>query len=154
MITAQVETLAGGGLDELKPLLPGHYEELSLHRGKGFKLNPRYDDYLNREAQGQVLYVTLRKSGNLIGYFVGHIVPGLHYQDCLTLHSDIYYVVPEHRGDGAGLVLFNAVKKELKRRGGNLWMSGDKEFAHMHTGKLHQAIGFEKVENVYALWMD
>lgn len=153
MITAQVETLANGGLDEIKPLLPGHYEELSLHQFHGVPLNPQYQVYLDREARGEVVYVTLRERGMLIGYFVGFVAPGLHYQDCLTLHLDIFYVVPDHRGNGGGLILFNAVKAEAKRRGVEAWFCGNKEHAKVHATALFEAMGFEKVETHYCLWL-
>ena len=127
MITAQVETLHGGGLEELQPLLPIHYAELSLHKDHGFPLDPQYSEYLWKEAEGSVLYVTLREKGKLIGYFVGFISPGLHYKTCLTLIMDIFYIVPEHRGKKGGVTLFSAVRKEAERRGVKCWFVGDKE---------------------------
>lgn len=152
-LIAEVSSLEKG-LDEIKPLLPGHYEELSLHKDRGIELDPLYDRYLAAEKLGEVLYVTLRKEGQLVGYFVGLIGPALHYKSCVTLHSDIYYVVPEHRGDGGGMILFDAVRKEAKRRGARYWMSGDKEHAHIHADRLHKMMGFEKIENVFGLWLD
>lgn len=153
MLTAQVESLTDG-LAEIKPLLPRHYEELSLHKDRGVQLDPLYDRYLMKDAVGEVLYVTLRKQGELVGYFVGFIGPALHYASCVTLHSDIYYVVPEHRGDGGGAILFDAVRKEAKRRGARYWMSGDKEHAHLHADRLHMMMGFQKIENVFGLWLE
>lgn len=153
MLTAQVESLAGGGLEELKPLLPLHYEELSLHKFHGIPLNPQYDAYLERERRGEVVYVTLRENGDLAGYFVGFVAPGLHYRDCLTLTMDIFYVVPEHRGQRAGVVLFEAVKREAVRRGVNAWFVGNKEHAKVHATALFLAMGFELSEQYYCLWL-
>ena len=151
-LTAQVESLTAG-LAELKPLLPIHYEELSLHRFHGVPLNPQYDIYLQRDARGEVVYVTLRELGKLVGYFVGFVAPGLHYQDCLTLLLDIFYVVPEHRGNGGGLILFNAVKKEAIRRGVQAWFVGNKEHSKVHATALFEAMKFEKSETYYCMWL-
>lgn len=151
MITAQIESL---NLDELKPILPLHYEELSLHQNHGFPLNPQYGVYLERESRGELIYATLRECGELIGYFVGFVAPGLHYQDCLTLHMDIFYVVPEHRGAHGGITLFSAVKREAKRRGVKAWYVGNKEHAKVHATALFEAMGFEKAETTYCMWLE
>src|SRR3546814_12396519 len=98
MLTAQVESLTEH-LDALKPFFPLHWEELALNQ-KQVPLDPNYAIYLARDEAGEVLLVTLRKAGKIVGYFVGFIAPGLHYQTCLTLTMDIFYVLPEHRGDG------------------------------------------------------
>jgi GNAT superfamily N-acetyltransferase len=152
MITAQIESLTQG-LEEIKPLFPLHYEELSLHQFHGIPLNPQYDEYLKRDACGSVLYATLRERGKLIGYFVGFIAPGLHYQDCLTLTMDIFYVLPEHRGSGGGIALFTEVKREAKRRGVKAWFMGNKEHAKIHATALFQAMRAEKAETYYCLWL-
>lgn len=151
-MTAQVEDFMQG-LDELKPLLPIHYKELSLHQFHGVPLNPQWDVYAARQARGELLYVTLREHGTLCGYFFGFIAPGLHYQDCLTLTMDVFYVVPEHRGHSGGLTLFDAVKREAKRRGVKAWFVGNKEHAKVHATALFLAMGFELSEQYYCLWL-
>lgn len=150
MITAQVETLAGGGLDELKPLLPIHWEELALNKDK-VPLDPQYDVYLAREAKGEVLFVSLRETGKLIGYFVGFIAPGLHYRTCLTLTMDIFFVEPSRRGHRGGVILFREVLREAKRRGVQRAFFGSK--LHKDAGRLFQAFGFEAVETYYSAWL-
>ncbi len=151
MITAQIETLANG-LEELKPLLPVHWEELALNQDE-VPLDPQYEEYLKRERLGMVLYVTLRKSGKLIGYFVGFVAPGMHYKTCLTLTMDIFYIYPDHRGDGGGLILFNMVKREAKRRGVQRWFVGNKEHANFHATRLFEAMGFQKIETYYSMML-
>lgn len=150
MITAQVETLADT-LEEMKPLFPGHFEDLSRHKDR-HELDPQYGVYLAREAAGQVLLVTLREDGALIGYFVGFVGPGLHYQTCLTLTPDIFWIAPEHRGGSGALRLFRAVEKEARRRGVHLWMIGSK--SHKDVGRLFEALGFEMAETLYWKWLE
>lgn len=152
ILTAQVETLKNGGLDEIKPLLNGHWEELALNKDK-VPLDPQYDLYLKREELGEVLYVTLRSQGKLVGYFVGFIAPGLHYKTCLTLTMDIIYVHPDYRGTGGGLVLGKAIEREAKRRGVQRWFMGFKTEHKKHMEKLLQTLGMEQVEVFYSKWI-
>lgn len=112
MITCHVESLTEM-LPELRPLLPLHYEELALNKDK-VPLDPQYDVYLERDANGGVLLVTLREMGELIGYFIGFIAPGLHYRTCLTCTMDIFYVRQDKRGGRAGIKLFRFVMMKIQ----------------------------------------
>jgi len=151
MITSQIESFRER-LDELKPLLPLHYEELALDKDS-VPLDPQYDLYFAREARGELLFVTLREEGALIGYFIGFIAPGMHYRTCLTLTMDIFYVHPEHRGKRGGLTLFQAVKKEAIRRGVNRWFVGHK--THMpDAGRLFKLMGFREIETSYSMMLE
>jgi len=149
MITAHVEKLEQT-LPELKPLFPLHYQELALNKDK-VPLQPNYGLYIQRDRAGEVFFVALRESGSLIGYFVGFIAPGLHYSTCLTLTMDILYVHPDKRKEGAGVILFDAVKAEAKRRGVQRVFVGEK--VHSPIGPFFEAQGFELCERTYTLWM-
>lgn len=150
MITCQIEDLTKG-LAELKPLFPLHWAELALNKDK-VPLDPQYEEYLRRDALGQITYVTCRKDGILIGYFVFFNTPGLHYKTCLTCIMDIFYVHPDHRGDSCGWKLLECAKAELKRRGVNRWFVGHKEHSKK-AGVLFEKFGFEKVETTYSMWL-
>lgn len=147
MITAHVESFTER-LEELKVLLPMHYEELALNKDQ-VPLDPQYDIYIKREAMGEVIFVTLREAGRLVGYFIGFIAPGLHYRTCLTCTMDIFYVHPDVRGRMGGVRLFRAVKAELKRRGVQRWFVGSK--THADASRLFEALGFQKVETYYSM---
>lgn len=149
MITTHVESFCER-LDELKELLPLHYEELALNKDK-VPLSPQWTVYQQREARGELLFVTLRESGFLIGYFIGFIAPGLHYSTCLTCTMDIFYVHPEKRGGNCGIKLFKAVEKEIKRRRVQRWFVGSK--CHMDASWLFERLGFERVEVYYSKWI-
>lgn len=142
MITAQIENLTEV-LEELKPLLPLHWEELALNKDD-VPLDPQYEIYLERDARGEVVFATLRDAGELIGYFVGFINPGLHYKTCLTCIMDIFYLVQDKRGKNGGVILFQKVEKELIRRGVQRWFVGEK--LHKPCGKLFKFLNFEPVE--------
>lgn len=150
MITVQLESLAER-LEEIKVLLPLHYEELALNQDK-VPLVPQYDIYLARERAGQLMMMTLREAGELVGYFIGFIAPGLHYSTCLTCTMDIFYVKKELRGSGLpGLKLFRAVEKECKRRGVQRMFMGSKVKAD--ASALFERLGAEKVEVYYSKWI-
>lgn len=148
MITAQVESLTER-LEEMKPLFPMHWEELALNKDR-VPLDPQYDIYLERDAKGQVMFVTLRELGELVGYFVGFVAPGLHYRTCLTLTMDIFYVRPDKRGR-CGVKLFRAVETEAKRRGVQRMFMGSK--CHKDAGWLFQRLDYEVVEHYYSKWI-
>jgi GNAT superfamily N-acetyltransferase len=149
MITPQVEALSDV-LPELQPVLPLHYEELALNKDK-VPLDPQYDLYLQREAMGQTLVVTLRDAGALVGYFIGFVAPGMHYRTCLTLTMDIFYVHPDHRGSGGGFTLFKAVEREAKRRGVQRMFVGSK--CHKDASWLFEKLGYQEVERYYSAWL-
>lgn len=149
ILTAQPEPFAPF-LDEVMPLLPRHYEELALNQDK-VPLAPQYGEYLRRDALGMVLCVTLRSAGELVGYFVGFVAPGLHYQTCLTLHLDIFWIAPEHRGQMGGVKLFKAVEREAKRRGVHRMFVGSK--CHADASFLFERLGYERCEVTYTAWL-
>lgn len=149
MLTAQVENLTER-LEEMKPLFPAHWAELALDRDK-VPLDPQYEEYLRRDAKGMVLFVTLRRDGALLGYYVGFIAPGLHYQTCLTLTMDIYWTHPDIRGGTAGLRLFRKVEQEARRRGVQRAFYGSKN--HRDSSRLFAAIGATPVETYHSKWI-
>jgi len=154
MITAHIEELDAETLNEAKPLLPSHYDELSEHKQAGIPLDPQFDLYLARAAVGQVIYVTLRERGALIGYLVSFVAPGMHYQGCLTCTTDIFYVTPDLRGLHGGTLLFDAWKKECARRGVNLMQIGIKTRHAKYAGPLLEASGFKATELMFWQFFD
>lgn len=146
MITAQVEPFLQF-LEEVKSILPRHYEELALDKDI-IPLDPMYELYVQRANLDQAISVTLRETGKLIGYFVGFVAPGLHYRTCLTLTMDIFYVLPEHRGSGAGYLLFKEVERECKRRGIQRMFVGSK--LHKDASFLFEKLGYTEVEKYYS----
>jgi GNAT superfamily N-acetyltransferase len=149
MITCHVESFEER-LAELQVLLPLHYRELALNQDK-VPLSPRYGDYIDRERAGGLLFVTLRDAGELVGYFIGFIAPGLHYSTCLTCTMDIFYVHPEKRTGSAGIRMFRFVETELRRRGVQRWFMGSK--IHADASALFKRIGAEPVETYFSKWI-
>lgn len=149
MITVMAESFEER-LPELLPLLPLHYEELALNQDK-VPLDPQYDVYIERERRGELMFIVVRDAGQLIGYFIGFVAPGLHYKTCLTLTLDIFYVHPDHRGNSTGHKLFKAVEAEAKQRGVQRMFVGSK--THLDASWLFERLGYTKVETYYSAWL-
>jgi GNAT superfamily N-acetyltransferase len=149
MITFHVESVEER-LEELKELLPMHYHELALNQDK-VPLDPQYDVYIERERRGELLFMTMREGGELVGYFIGFIAPGLHYKTCLTCTMDIFYVRPDKRNGSSGIKLFKHVENECIRRGVKRWFVGSK--VHKDASAIFERLGFNRVEIYYSKWL-
>ncbi len=149
MITCHIESFEDR-LEELKVLLPEHYLELALNQDR-VPLSPNYDFYIQNENAGSLLFVTLRDAGELVGYFIGFITPGLHYSTCLTCTMDIFYVRKDRRSGSAGVRMFRFVESELRRRGVQRWFMGSK--IHADASALFKRIGAAPVETYYSKWL-
>jgi GNAT superfamily N-acetyltransferase len=149
MITAHVESFEER-LHELQALLPLHYAELALNQDK-VPLAPQYHVYIERERAGGLLFVTLRDAGELVGYFIGFIAPGLHYSTCLTCTMDIFFLRQDKRTGSTGVRLFRFVETELRRRGVQRWFMGSK--THADASALFKRIGAAPVETYYSKWI-
>jgi len=149
MITILPESL-DDYLEESKQLLFDHYKEIALDQDK-VPLDPRYDIYYERERAGELLSMVMRDSGTVVGYLIAFISPGLHYKTCLTCITDIFFVEDEYRKRGAGKILFEAVEKELRRRGVQRWFMGSK--MHKDSTYLFKKLGAKPVEEIYSKWI-
>lgn len=149
MITCMVESLTER-LEEMKVLFPLHWKELALNQDQ-VPLDPQYEVYLDRDARGEICFVAMRENGEMIGYFVGFVAPGLHYKTCLTAIMDIFFVRPDKRNGSAGVKLFREVEKELRRRGVKRWCVGSK--LHADASALFKRLGFEPIETFYSKWL-
>jgi len=149
MITFHIQSFESA-IPELQALLPLHYNELALNKDN-VPLDPQYDIYLHRERSGEVIFVAARELGNLIGYFIGFIAPGLHYKTCLTCTMDIFYIHPDYRKGSSGIRLFRFVEQELRRRGVQRWFMGSK--LHADSSALFKRLKAEPVEIYYSKWL-
>ena len=151
MITAHLEVFMDRA-DEIMKLIGGHYEELALNKDK-VPLDPQWHVYGERERSGSLVFVALREAGEMIGYVICFVAPGLHYQTCLTAHMDILFVKPDRRDAFAkgALMLVDTMEKELRRRGVQRWFMGTK--LHKDIGVIFRRRGFEPVEMTYTKWI-
>lgn len=137
-------------IEELKPMLPLHWEELALDKDK-VPLAPQWHIYEERAARGELQLVVLREDGKAVGYYWGWITPALHYGTCLTGTMDIFFIHPEHRKGRNGTILFQAVEKDLRRRGVQRWVVGNK--LHRDCSALFKRLGFMPIEIYHSKWI-
>lgn len=153
MITFQAERLHDC-LEEMKPLFPIHWQALGVFRDK-MPLAPRYDEYLRRELDGQVMNMTVRKDGKIIAYYITFVAPGLHYGETLSSTMDITYVHPDYDKQGLIVRLMLKAEKELRSRGVQVWYTGSKISSTYHESmdRLVTKFGFKPVDLYYAKWI-
>lgn len=149
MVTFMLENFEAQ-VDELKEIIPLHYEELALNKDK-VPLSPIWEQYFNLERAGKLVFAVAREEGAMVGYFIGFVQPNLHYSTCLTCTMDIFYVHPNHRGNRTGIRLFQFVEKELRRRGVQRWFVGSK--LHKDCGALFEYLKFAPIETYYSKWI-
>lgn len=113
------------GFAEFEPLTKWHWKEIALWQDD-FPLDPLWGEYFKRDSAGQVLYVTLRKEGKLVGYYIGFLSPALHYASCKVLMTDIWYVMSDARGMLGGRTLIRKVIEEAKRESVDVFFIGAK----------------------------
>ena len=146
MITFAVEEWEDT-LPELKPFFPIHYKELALNQDV-IPLDPQWDVYSDRNANGQLMLVVGREDGYVIGYFIGFVLPSLHYKTSLTLTMDIFYIDKDKRKGRCGIRLFQAVEKEARRRGVQRMLVGSK--MHKDASALFKYLKYEPIETYFS----
>jgi GNAT superfamily N-acetyltransferase len=137
VITYQVEKY-DDVINEIWPMLEAHYLEICTDQHvKPF--DPDLDRYQVMEDQGMLRIFTARRGwraadigtgelidglehpgGQLIGYFVSVILPGLHYQQTLMAINDIMYIMPEYRGGTCGYRLLKLATEDVKNLGADI----------------------------------
>lgn len=106
-------------LEEVKPLLYKHWEEISHY--KDIPLDPDYTAYLFLQKTGAIKSYSVRENdGKLIGYAVYFLRHHVHYKKTLYAIQDIVFIDPERRGSGLFLIKF--CDEELKKIGVNIVM--------------------------------
>ena len=129
-------------LDEVKPVLQKHYEEISA--SKQFRLNPNYVAYFQLQDQGLLTVVTCRDEGKLVGYIAFFVMPHMHYLDCKTANEDLYFILPEYRKGMTGIKLFKKAEEILKQKGvQRIILSCKTNFDH---SKIFERLGYQFFE--------
>lgn len=111
MITYQVESYLTARDDDLIRM---HYEEIALHQDD-IPLNPDWNRYDLMDATGDLLCMTARDDGKLIGYSVFILSWHLHYNSTRMASNDVLFLHPNYRRGrhGLGLILF--CEQELQK---------------------------------------
>ncbi len=133
-------------LEEVKPLLEKHWEELANHKDSR-PLNPDFEGYINLNKAGAVRIFTARVDDKLVGYICYAISHNLHYKDWKYAVCDVYFVDPNYRKSSIGVEMFVEAEKWLKEMGIQSTTAHVK-VTHPHD-ELFQYLGYTLVERHY-----
>ena len=145
MISYQEETF-DQVIDEIKPLLEDHWEEIALNK-EVIKLNPNYEMYEKLCNAGVMRIVTARDDGKLIGYCICIIAYNLHYKDSLTATNDIFFISKDYRKGSTGVKLFIKNEEILKSYGVQRLIMNTK--VHQDVGAIFERLGYKQTERVF-----
>ena len=101
-------------LEEVKPLLEKHWEEVSSY--PDIPLDPDYEVYLQIQRTGHIRAFSARDgNGVLVGYSVFFIRNNSHYRKTIYALNDIIFIKKECRGHGGFFISW--CEDELRKSG-------------------------------------
>ena len=146
---------------ELAPLFLVHHNELTDAEYKSrLPLDVDWDAYARIDRAGNLLLVTARENGRIIGYTVSMLHPHLHYRTALMCHVDTYWLHPDHRepdGDSletiasTGAQLLVETEDRAAARGAVKMINHTRFWAD--NQKLFDLLGFKAVERLSTKWI-
>jgi GNAT superfamily N-acetyltransferase len=128
--------------EEARPLLLLHWEEIAKNKAL-LTINP--DESLYQKAN--MLLVTARLEGRLVGYFLWFMIRHPHYKHVSVAEEDLHFLLPEHRRGMTGYLLMKAACQAAFDRGAQLLVSREK-IGHEHPG-IMKRLGFVPTDIVY-----
>lgn len=137
-------------LEELKPFLQLHWEEVALYQDK-IPLDPDYDKYIELNEAGIARVVTARDSDKLIGYFISIIQPHMHYQKDVYAVNDILYLDEAYRGSDTAVGMFMFAEEDLKALGVSVLIISMKVAKPFDS--LCESLGHTCVERTYSKYI-
>lgn len=149
MITYQQERFIDL-IEELKPLLESHWEEVAWYKDK-IKLCPDYDRYAELDQIGALHIVTARDEGELVGYDINFVMPHLHYSEHTYAVNDIIFLLPEYRHAGIALEMVEHTEALLAEKGVSV-ITLHMKLAHPFTQLMEQA-GYSAQETIYSKYV-
>lgn len=132
-------------IEELKEIIPAHYDELCVT--KDFPLMPDYEAYGRLYMAGMLKCITARSEEGLVGYVIFLVQPHLHYMTCKTAFEDIYFLKKEHRLGRTGIRLFQFAEEALRADGVNRIIFHTK--VHLDNSRLFEYLGYKHTDKLY-----
>jgi GNAT superfamily N-acetyltransferase len=136
-------------LEEMKPMLVKHWEELANYKDIR-PLDVDWDNYIDLNRALYIRVFTVRDNNKLIGYASFYISNNLHYKFWRHASNDVYYLDPAYRKTGLGIKMFEEIESWLKDMGvksivvmDKVDHSHEKFFKHMNYNLIEQ--NYEKV---------
>ena len=133
-------------IEEIKPLLERHYEELG--RYKELQLEPDFDSYLIAQEQKTVRVYTVRENTVLIGYTIFFVTHSLHHKNTQQALQDILWLDPKYRRQSIGADFLFWCEGRLRDEGVQIVLQVARNRATQ--GAILEATGYEILEWVYS----
>ena len=116
MVKYSIEKYSDKLINDIKPLIVRHYEEIALHK-EYIPLDPDWGRYEKLATMNGLLIVTARDEDKLVGYSVFYISPMMHYKSTISASNDIIWLAPEYRKGMTGVRLIKESERALKELG-------------------------------------
>lgn len=155
MTTVQLEPLRSV-YHELLPLFHQHWLDLGPYKDR-MPLSPNLPVYEFLESVDQIVVLTARQEGRLVGYFIAKVGPGLHYSQTNQAITDVPYVLSEVKMRGLVMMrLFHAAEDEFRRRGVGPWFASYKVNSRHAPSmdRLLRHVGMVPCDLQFSKWLD
>lgn len=133
-------------IDEIKPLLEDHWEEIALHKDS-IKLNPDFSRYEQMFKSGNMRIVTARDDGKLVGYCIMMLYYHIHYKDQYMAMDDIFFIAKDYRKGLTGVKLFIKTEEIMKQYGVTKLSMNVK--THQDVGAIFERLGYKETERMF-----
>ena len=112
----ELEAYTNRLIEDIKPLLELHYQELTLNK-EYIVLDPDWTKYKTLADANKLVVVTARDLDRLVGYSVFFITNHMHYQQNVFAMNDVLYLHPDYRKGSLGIKFIKASEIYLKNKG-------------------------------------
>ena len=94
---------------DAQELLQQHYEELTLFK-EHINLEPNWDSYLRLEQQKNLVLITARDKGVLVGYTLFFLTNHMHYKSTRVAINDVLFLHKNYRKGFTGISFLKKLK--------------------------------------------
>ena len=145
MITYQEEEF-GDFYKEAEPIFLKYYKDLVPEHELPF--DPHYGQYLAAQDQGNLVCVTCRDDGRLVGLTAFFLLPYLYSRQHRIAIEDLYYLAEPYRKGMTGIRLLKEAEKVLKFHGTTIVNVVCK--AHQDKTALYERLGYRYTEKHFS----
>lgn len=133
---------------EMLALTPRHWNEIRDRNTPALDVNWAW--FASLEESRNLLIVTARNNGELVGYMLFVVAPLPHYRGHLCAHDDAHYLVPEFRKGWNGVRFIRAAEKALKERGVTRVSFHHKNRSDINRGAVFKRLGYDPIETIWS----
>jgi Acetyltransferase (GNAT) family len=144
-VSFAIELLAAA-YAEASELTALHWQEVAAYK-EITKINPDLDNYQQLENSGNLVLVTARTAGVLIGYIMMIIHPHPHYKHIMIGMDDLHFLHPEHRNGFTFMRMIDFTERKMSKRGVKIMVLRTK--ASKDHGQLFVRLGYQLQDLTY-----